>query len=173
MIEKTLPTIKGYNDFTSPENPGALAMTFVTGKGNRGVSSTFSVPKTMAGWRTPDFVAAHPGAVDTAMTTAMGRAAIFETKHAARVKSFTVEYLDLLPVDVKVTCEARVIGRRGKKEAVVEARIRDAKGMMLAKATGVFDLFDIAIGKELLSSAAAAGCDPAFLGAMQEVINPA
>lgn len=170
---KTLPTIKGYMDFTSPENPGALAMEFATGKDNQGVTSSFSIPKTMGGWRAPDFVAAHPGAVDTAMSTAMGRAAIFATKHAARVKSFNAEYLDLVPVGESMVCDARVIGKRGKMEVVVEARIRDAKGVMLAKSSGVFELFELTIDGDVQRAAVAGKCDPKFLSAMQKVVNPA
>lgn len=174
MKSERLPSIKGYMDFTSPENPGALPMEFTVGKNNRGVQSSFSIPKTMSGWRAPEFVAAHPGAVDTAMTTAMGRAVIFATKQASRVKSLNVEYLGLVPIETTVLCEARVIGQRGTKEAVVEARIKDAQGTMLAKGTAVFDLFDIdVIADARLAGDRYAACAPAFVRDMVAVINRA
>jgi hypothetical protein len=125
----------------------------------------------MAGWRAPNFVAAHPGEVDAALTTGMGRAAIFEARKAARVKSFSVEYLGLVPVGQNVTCVSSVVAQRGPDEAVVQAEIRDAQGKILARSTGVFDLFDLAIGGDVLRSQAAVHCDPAFLQGMQELVS--
>jgi len=140
MPDKTL-TLKGYQDYTNPENDRGLPMHFATNE--RGVSSQFTIPAHMGGWRTSTLLAAHPGAVDTVLSTVMGRTAIARTKKAALIKSFSVEYLDFVPTDKQLQCEARVVGAPGAHEAVLEGRILDENKKLLAKSVGTYSLFSM------------------------------
>lgn len=163
MANDVLPRVRGYNDFTGGETGTGLALEFTTD--GKTVESNFQIPASMAGWRTVKMVAAHPGAIDTVLSTIMGRAAIFQTKQAALLKSFQVEYFDFLPVDAPARATSVVSGIRGS-EAVCAASITDANGVLIARASGAFFLFttdELAAPPASFAGLAAARCDPAFL----------
>lgn len=165
-MDKVLPSIKGYNDFTAHDNKNGIPMAFVAD--TKGVRSTFAISRAYGGWQTEKYLAAHTGAVDTVLHTTMGRAAIFGLKKAAQIKSSTVEYLGLVPTDEKLSAQARVIGGRGDGEAVIEGRILSADGKLLAKATSTWNLFSV---DQL--RAGAGSCPPGLLAAFEAVVNPA
>ena len=159
---EALPRLKGYVDFTSPENTSGLALNFV--KTKRGAAAKFTIPDHMGGWQWIDRVEAHPGPVDGALQTAMGFAAIYEFKSAARMKSFQVEYLDSVLVGQDLIAEASVLGQRGN-EVVMEAVVKDASGNVLVKGTASFDLFSIEKLKDLRM------CNPSQLGDFEQMLS--
>jgi acyl-coenzyme A thioesterase PaaI-like protein len=168
MADKVPARLKEYMDFTSPDNPQGLHMDFA--KADRGVTSTFTIPDFMAGWRTPNVVGAHPGAVDTALNTAMGWAAATVLQKAAFQKSASFDYLELVPVGTKLRCDARVIHKRGKDETVVEARIVGEKNTLLAKSVGTFLMFgydELGAGDARFAAMAGGRCAVAFATAIK------
>jgi acyl-coenzyme A thioesterase PaaI-like protein len=134
------------------------------------IVSRFRIPEYMAGWRTDTTVGAHPGAIATALVTVMGQGTFYRTKKAAWIKSLSVEYLGLVPVDHELTCESNVMHQRGNEEVVTEATIVDGNGQVLARASASYHLLDLtALGAphSLISNRVA--CAPAFAAEFQRL----
>jgi acyl-coenzyme A thioesterase PaaI-like protein len=168
MSAQKMEHLKGYGDFTSPENKNGIPMEITATKD--GVTATFKIPDFMSGWRAPQIVGAHPGAVDTVLSTATGWAAVRVTKRFALQKTVSVEYFDLVPVGAQLRCVGRVLRGRGEGEAVAVAEILDDKNEVLATSTATYALFtkDELAGKGpgpgvQFKSLAAGACNPNFL----------
>lgn len=137
--QQEVPRLDCYGDFTDPRNDGGLPMK-VTYDG-KAAHSYFRIPSNMAGWKEAKGAIAHPGAISTALTTVMGQCAAFKHSRAASLKSFALESFENVPVESDLTCDSRVIALRRGNEAVVEGRIKDAGGNILAKSLATYELF--------------------------------
>jgi len=136
---KELLRVKDYEDFTHADNKYGLPMKMV--RTGDTVESDFHIPAHMAGWRSPKVVAAHPGAVDTALTTVMGQGAMALLKRAAMLKAASTEYFDLVPVETGLKCAAKVVGKRDDNEVVIDGKITGADGRLLAHSTATYALY--------------------------------
>lgn len=136
---REVPRLRGYQDFTSPDNKAGLTMHIV--QNGEGVESSFRIPGHMSGWRSPKVTGAHPGAVATALATVTGHGALALAKAPAMLKQSSTEYYDLVPVDTDVRATARVAGKRGDGEVVMVGEITDAAGQVLASCTATYTLY--------------------------------
>lgn len=136
-IERGAPVFRDeeYGDFTNPKNDKGLPLDFV--EAGDSVGTSFTVPEHMAGWRGGEFVAAHPGAVATVLSTAMGHGSFHKVKAPTLARSMHIEYISFVPIGEQMVCEAKVVGSRGD-EVVMEATIRNKTGDVLASAQGTF-----------------------------------
>jgi acyl-coenzyme A thioesterase PaaI-like protein len=158
---ESIPRIEKYVDFSSPANEFGLGLELI--KTEDGAAATFTLPNHMGGWQFPKYLEAHPGPVDGVLQTAMGFAAMYKFKSAARLKSFQVEYLQPVVIGEELTTTASVLARRGD-DSIMEAIIKNDEGEILAKGMGTFEL----ISSEQLASKAM--CAPGTIKNFEEVL---
>ena len=176
--------LKGYVDFTSPENDRGLPIE-VTVKGNTAVSQV-SIPGHMSGWQGPDQTFASKGAIATVLDTVMSFGGIHFLKKATVTKSLTVEYFTMVPVNTKLRAEARLVQQRGDGEAIIECTLSDSKGTQLARSTGTYAAYSVdelrnvsksqtrqlLVGPgERLAATRLVACKPADLRAFEEMLS--
>jgi acyl-coenzyme A thioesterase PaaI-like protein len=141
MSDGRVARVKKYGDFTSPESDHGLPIE-VTVKGDTAYSEV-TIPPHMAGWRGPDQIYAHKGAVATVLETVMAFSGIRFLKKATNAKSLFVEYFTQVPVKTKLRAEAKLMQQRGESEAIFSVVLSDAEGRVLAQAAGTYALYSV------------------------------
>jgi len=130
-----LPNSDVHNCFAcSASNASGLKMKFFTDE--KTVFSWLTVPEHLCGYNK----VVHGGIVSTVLDEIMGWAALYLLEKITLTKTMTVAFDKAVYVGEPLMAEAKVIGRSGKREALLEAYIENEKGEICATSEGSFTL---------------------------------
>lgn len=118
------------------DNPDGMRLKFFLDEKRQRCVGRFRLPKRYQG--PPGH--AHGGVIATILDEAMGK--VNKLRHVvAMTRSMSVEYLKPVPLRKPITVEAYELRVRGRKHTNV-AEIRNQKGELLARSTGLFIAID-------------------------------
>jgi uncharacterized protein (TIGR00369 family) len=118
------------------DNPEGMRLKFFLDENRRRCIGRFRLPKRYVG--PPGH--AHGGVIATILDEAMGK--VNKLRHVvAMTRSMEVEYLKPVPLGKPITVEGYELRVQGRKHTNV-AEIRNAKGELLARSTGLFIAID-------------------------------
>ncbi len=120
-------------------NPYGLKMTFSTD--GEEVYSHLTVPAHLGGWNK----LVHGGVLSTICDEIMGWTAMYRTRKLALTRTMTIEFKKAVLITDRLSAVGRITRRKGN-DATVEGELRNQKGEVCVRSTGVFALLDAAIG---------------------------
>ena len=139
--------LEKFMDFTSPENPHGIGIRVNVKDGV--AYSDVTIPETMSGWQGPEQAFGHHGIVATILDTVMAFGGIHFLKRATATKGLSIEYFAQAPTHTRLRVEAKLVQKPCEDEAVLEGALRDAKGILIARATGTYALYSPAQLRDL------------------------
>lgn len=130
----TIP--KNYCFGCGPDNPEGMRLKFFLDEKRQRCVGRFRLARRYLG--PPGH--AHGGIIATILDEAMGK--VNKLRHVvAMTRSMEVEYLKPVPLHQPITVEAYELRVRGRKHTNV-AELRDRRGQLLARSTGLFIAID-------------------------------
>lgn len=134
--------VTGYGEFTSPEKKDGLPIELFYRQGDKtAVYAWVAFPDTAAGWRDKDMSQVHHGPLSTVLVTVMSWAPILATKNSSQIRSYSISFIDRVPVREELRFEGKAVPQSGGKAIVVEGAVYGPNDKLLVRGTGVVDLY--------------------------------
>lgn len=126
-----------------PENECGLHMSFKTD--GTWVYSRVDIPAHVRGWKR----LTHGGIITTMLDEVMSWGAIAMLGSMILTKNISVNFLQPIPVETTVIAASRVKEVSSPRESIMEARIEDLEGALLATGEGIFATFSLERAQEM------------------------
>ena len=141
---KQLPNRDDHQCFgCGPANPSGLRMKFFTD--DTSVFSWLKVPDHLTGWDN----LVHGGILSTILDEIMSWSATYLLKKMILTKSMTVDFIKPVYVGTELKVEGNVFEKQSDREAVMQGKIYNKKGVLCAKSKGIYVLFEPKVAKKL------------------------